>query len=121
MESENSAVLDSCGEDSILIQTVNNMVTESTRTELENEKGGFFVMSDVQNEQQNVIETLNEESAMVQSEERLPWSNLCRVCANGSDHLIPVFEGEGLQHDLCSKIHKYLPIHVCILIASYIY
>lgn len=113
MDSENSIMLESCGEDSLLIQTVKSMVTENTHTELESEEG-FFVVTNVQDEQQNVIEVSNEESTITQSEERLSWSNLCRVCANTNDHIIPIFEGEGLQHDLCNKIHKYLPIQVFI-------
>nr|XP_034176770.1 zinc finger protein 485-like isoform X4 [Osmia lignaria] len=111
MDSENSIMLESCGEDSLLIQTVKSMVTENSHTELESEEG-FFVVTNVQDEHQNVIEVSNEESTVTQSEERLSWSNLCRVCANTNDHIIPIFEGEGLQHDLCNKIHKYLPIQV---------
>ncbi|XP_076637569.1 uncharacterized protein LOC143349863 isoform X2 [Colletes latitarsis] len=111
MESENPVMLEPCGEDSILIQTVKDIVTESANTELESEEE-FFVVTDVQNKEQNVIEASNEESIVTQSEERLSWSNLCRICANIGHHLIPIFEGEGLQHNLCNKIHKYLPIHV---------
>ncbi|XP_076234968.1 uncharacterized protein LOC143179556 [Calliopsis andreniformis] len=110
MEAENSVTLESCGEDSILIQTVKNMVTENTALTTEEER--FFVVTDVQNEQETVTEAPNEELTITQCNERLPWSNLCRICANTSDHLIPIFEGEGLQHDLCSKIHKHLPIRI---------
>lgn len=119
MESENSVMLESCGEHSILIQTVKSMVNENTRTELESEEEGFFVVTDVQGEQQNVIEVSNEESTVTQLDEQFSWSNLCRVCANTNDHLIPIFEGEGLQHDLCNKIHRYLPICVCIYLLIY--
>ncbi|XP_076657635.1 uncharacterized protein LOC143361826 isoform X4 [Halictus rubicundus] len=112
MESESTVMLESCGEDSILMQTMKNMVTENVRAELESEEDGFFVVTDVEDAQQNVIEVCNEESAITENEERVSWLNLCRVCANTNDHLIPIFEGEGLQHDLCSKIHKYLPIHI---------
>lgn len=118
MESESSVILESCEEDSILIETVKNMVNEHTTAELESEDEGYFVVTDVQDEQQNEIEALNEESTITQSIEQFSWSNLCRVCANANDHLIPIFDGEGLQHDLCNKIHKYLPIHVCIYILS---
>ncbi|XP_016906940.1 zinc finger protein 62 isoform X3 [Apis cerana] len=110
MESESPVILEPCEEHSILIQTVKNMVNENTRTELESEEEGFFVVTDVQTEQQNVIEVSNEESTVTQCNEQFSWSNLCRICANTNDHLIPIFEGEGLQHDLCNKIHKYLPI-----------
>nr|CAD7432076.1 unnamed protein product [Timema monikensis] len=55
-------------------------------------------------------------------------SNLCRICANTSDYFIPIFEGEGLEHELSEKIDKHLPIkvrdsdslpiHVCYQCAS---
>ncbi|XP_078035977.1 uncharacterized protein LOC144469489 isoform X1 [Augochlora pura] len=112
MESENAVVLESCEEDSILLQTVKNMVTEDVHTEIDSKEEEFFVVADVEGEQQNVIEVCNEETAITENGEHISWSNLCRVCANTNDHLIPIFEGEGLEHDLCSKIHKYLPIHI---------
>ncbi|XP_033195975.1 zinc finger protein 2 homolog isoform X2 [Bombus vosnesenskii] len=112
MDSEGSVILESCGEHSILIQTVKDMVNVNTHTDLQSEEGGFFVVTDVQDEQQNVIEVSNEQSTVGQSDVQFSWSNLCRICANVNDHLIPIFEGEGLQHDLCNKIHKYLPICV---------
>ncbi|KAL0269297.1 UNVERIFIED_CONTAM: hypothetical protein PYX00_007083 [Menopon gallinae] len=37
---------------------------------------------------------------------------LCRSCANSSDYLIPIYEGEGLEHQLEYKIQKHLPIQV---------
>lgn len=114
MDSESSVMLESCGEHSILIQTVKDMVNENTRAELENEEEGFFVVTNVQDEQQNMIEVSNEESTVTQPDDQFSWSNLCRICANVNDHLIPIFDEEGLQHDLCNKIHKYLPICVCI-------
>ncbi|XP_026670846.1 uncharacterized protein LOC108626738 isoform X7 [Ceratina calcarata] len=114
MESEGSIAvsLDACRGDSILIETVKDMVNETSHTELENEEESFFVVSNVQSEQQNVMDVSNDETAAIQSNEQFSWSTLCRVCANTSDHLIPIFEGEGSQHDLCNKIHKYLPIHI---------
>ncbi|XP_076666149.1 uncharacterized protein LOC143367827 isoform X3 [Andrena cerasifolii] len=112
MEPESPVMLDSCADDCILIQTVKSMVTQNTHTDLESDEEFFLVSDDVQDEQQNVTEATNQEAMAIQSEERLPWSALCRVCANTSDHLIPIFDGEGLQHDLCNKLHKYLPIRV---------
>ncbi|EFN65928.1 hypothetical protein EAG_09233, partial [Camponotus floridanus] len=44
--------------------------------------------------------------------------HFCRTCANACDNLIPIFEDEGVEHDLPSKILKYLPIHVCIISKS---
>lgn len=118
MEPESPVMLDSCADDCILIQTVKSMVTQNTHTDLESDEEFFLVSDDVQDEQQNVTEASNQEAMAFQSEERLPWSALCRVCANTSDHLIPIFDGEGLQHDLCNKLHKYLPIRVRIRITS---
>lgn len=39
-------------------------------------------------------------------------SLLCRVCANQHDYLIPIFEGEGLDHDMPNKMDRHLPIKV---------
>ena len=105
-------MLDSCADDCILIQTVKSMVTQNAQNELESDEEFFLVSDDVQDEQQNVTEASNQEAIAIPSDERMPWSALCRVCANTSDHLIPIFDGEGLQHDLCNKLHKYLPIRV---------
>lgn len=41
---------------------------------------------------------------------------LCRSCANSSDYLIPIYEGEGLEHQLEYKIQKHMPIQVMITI-----
>lgn len=35
---------------------------------------------------------------------------LCRLCANTDNQLIPIFKGEGLEHDIPSKLEKHLPI-----------
>ncbi|XP_068082243.1 zinc finger protein 260 isoform X1 [Anabrus simplex] len=45
--------------------------------------------------------------------DRLPVSQLCRICANPNDFLISIFEGEGSDHELGMKINKHLPIQVC--------
>lgn len=63
------------------------------------------------------------ESSMMEGEEYYnpegsEWSQkvdtgqLCRVCANANDYLIPIFDGEGLEHELGMKIEKHLPIKV---------
>lgn len=39
---------------------------------------------------------------------------LCRSCANSSDYLIPIYDGEGLEHQLEYKIQKHLPIQVIV-------
>lgn len=36
---------------------------------------------------------------------------LCRLCANPDDNqFIPIFQGEGLEHDIPVKLKKHLPI-----------
>lgn len=47
-----------------------------------------------------------------ESKENFGWSEICRLCANKSNLVVPIFDGEGAEHDLSSKIQKYLPIQV---------
>lgn len=61
------------------------------------------------------METATEPESATQSQ----WTGvkndtgqLCRVCANSSDYAIPIYEGEGLEHQLELKIQKHLPIQV---------
>lgn len=56
------------------------------------------------------INTLNE--ASVASVQSIAWSEICRICGNTSNHIVPIFEGEGAEHEISSKIHKHLPIKV---------
>lgn len=63
------------------------------------------------------IESANESETASQSN----WSGskndtgqLCRSCANSSDYLIPIYEGEGLEHQLEHKIQKHMPIQVMV-------
>ncbi|XP_069673048.1 zinc finger protein 90-like isoform X2 [Periplaneta americana] len=44
--------------------------------------------------------------------QKVDTGQLCRVCANPNDYLIPIFDGEGLEHELSMKIQKHLPIKV---------
>lgn len=100
--------MESAGEDIMLIETVKGMVTHEGRNESEGADEDFFLMSQdqaVQYPEENVEET--------PAEVALTWMHLCRICASSSDHMVPIFEGEGAEHDLSSKILKYLPIHVC--------
>lgn len=119
METANSVpvILDTCGDDTVLLQTVKNIVNQNQHDELEPEEEEFFLVGhNVGNERHRNIDITNEESVcnVNESSERIPWSGLCRICANVNDHLIPIFEGEGMEHSLCSKIHKYLPIHISV-------
>jgi len=116
MESSNSMPPEMEVPDIMLIETVKSIVTHEGRNESEAED--FFLMSQdqtVQYPEENVEETMSQSH---QTEVTLAWMQLCRICANASDHMIPIFEGDGAEHDLSSKILKYLPIHVCIINAE---
>ncbi|XP_057338385.1 zinc finger protein 93-like isoform X2 [Microplitis mediator] len=58
-----------------------------------------------------IIDPSNSNSAE-QSNSLISLQDLCRVCANTNSHMVPIFQGEGVQHDLINKIIKYLPINV---------
>ncbi|XP_072748290.1 uncharacterized protein [Anoplolepis gracilipes] len=111
MEPKNATMLESSGDDAILIETVKSIVTQRERNESETEDD-FFLVSQDQGERypgENVEETTSHKP---ETKEILAWIHLCRTCANTCDNLIPIFEGEGVEHDLPSKILKYLPIHI---------
>ncbi|XP_018402276.1 PREDICTED: zinc finger protein 260-like isoform X2 [Cyphomyrmex costatus] len=104
--------MDSPDDGIILIETVKNIVTHEGRNEAEETGEDFFLISQgqaVQYPEGNIEETMSHRQ---QTEVTLAWMHLCRICANTSNHMIPIFEDEGAQHDLISKILKYLPIHV---------
>ncbi|XP_077275208.1 uncharacterized protein LOC143904411 isoform X4 [Temnothorax americanus] len=97
--------MESPGEDIMLIETVKSIVTRGERNESEGTDEDFFLMSQDQSVQYP-------EGTVSATEVTLAWMHLCRICANASNHVIPIFEGDGAEHDLSSKIIKYLPIHV---------
>lgn len=35
---------------------------------------------------------------------------LCRLCANTDKQLIPIFQGEGIEHNIAEQIKKYIPV-----------
>ncbi|KAK7602807.1 hypothetical protein V9T40_006781 [Parthenolecanium corni] len=35
---------------------------------------------------------------------------LCRLCANPDKQLIPIFQGEGIEHNIAEQIKKYIPV-----------
>lgn len=106
--------MESPGEDIMLLETVKSIVTQEGRNESEGADDFFLISQDqiVQYPERNVEETVSP------TEVTLAWVHLCRICANASDHMIPIFESEGAEHDLASKILKYLPIHVCTVNAE---
>ncbi|XP_012528366.2 zinc finger protein 260 isoform X2 [Monomorium pharaonis] len=100
------------GEDIILIETVKRIVTREGHNESEGAEEDFFLISQDQTVQYPEPEGPNVEVSNRHQTDALAWMRLCRICANSSDHMIPIYEGVGVQHDLSSKILKYLPIHV---------
>ena len=40
---------------------------------------------------------------------------MCRLCANTSDYLIPIFKGEGIDYQLQLKISQYIHVEVKIV------
>ncbi|XP_067216271.1 zinc finger imprinted 3-like isoform X2 [Linepithema humile] len=109
MELGNSTMLESSSEDTMLTETVKSIVPSDERNESETE-GDFFLVSQTQSEQYSQENV--EQTSTLYKEETLAWTQLCRICANATDQIIPIFEGEGVQHDLSNKILKYLPIHI---------
>uniref|UniRef100_A0A1B6DXQ8 Protein krueppel n=2 Tax=Clastoptera arizonana TaxID=38151 RepID=A0A1B6DXQ8_9HEMI len=61
---------------------------------------------------ENLIKFPNKLETALKLSEKLNISQLCRICANSSEYLIPIFEGEGIENDLDLKIKKHLPIQV---------
>lgn len=59
----------------------------------------------------NVI-NITEGEVVVQKEWNGDVNQLCRICANTADYLIPIFEGQGVEHKLEEKIGHHLPITV---------
>lgn len=55
---------------------------------------------------------MEQEEVVTMTEDMSDISQLCRVCANPNEYLIPIFHGEGLEHDLKSKVSRHLPIQV---------
>lgn len=107
--------MESLDEDIMLIETVKGIVTHEGRNESEEAEENFFLISQDQTVQYpggNVEGTMSHSH---QAEVNLAWMHLCRICANSNDRTVPIFEGDGVVHDLSSKILKYLPIHVCII------
>ncbi|KAH0544046.1 zinc finger protein 3-like isoform X1 [Cotesia glomerata] len=47
-----------------------------------------------------------------QENSEINLQDLCRVCANTNNHMVPIFGDESLQHDLINKISRYLPINI---------
>jgi len=102
-------MLESPGEDSMLIETVKSIVTRDGRNESETEED-FFLVSQRYAEEEGIEEASRKPQRTTDT--CLAFTDLCRICANANDHLIPIFEGEGAEHELPDKILKYLPIHV---------
>lgn len=95
MESQNSEMLTSYDEGEI---------AEKAHSEIE---GEYFLVPDIPENVENDIQVIVEE-------ESPSMSQMCRICATVNGHLVPIFKEDGLEHDLCKKIDKHLPIKVFI-------
>lgn len=60
------------------------------------------------------VSDLQNKPALSHSDRLDFWHNLCRICAVESDYLIPIYEGEGLEQELASKISEYFPFTVLL-------
>ncbi|KAK6639470.1 hypothetical protein RUM43_007743 [Polyplax serrata] len=93
-------------------------MTEANSKEFDMAVGTSTVLESGMMEGENFyapIESANESETVAQSHWSGPKTDtgqLCRSCANSSDYLIPIYEGEGLEHQLEYKIQKHLPIQV---------
>lgn len=57
-------------------------------------------------------EILKEESSVIDTVEVISFESICRICAKTSDHLIPIYEGEGVEYQLELKIKQYFPFEI---------
>ncbi|XP_033218319.1 zinc finger protein 2-like [Belonocnema kinseyi] len=92
MESQSSDMISSYDEDEI---------AEKSNTEIE---GEYFLVPDIPENVEDIQIVVEEETPSI--------SQMCRICASLNGHMVPIFKGDGLQHDLCKKIDKHLPIKV---------
>ncbi|XP_014205809.1 zinc finger protein 558 [Copidosoma floridanum] len=75
-----------------------------------NEDAQFITMED--GEPYLAMEEESTEEIVLDEKNVIIWDELCRICANSSEHFMPIFNGEGLEHDLHSKIQSYLPFKI---------
>ncbi|XP_066594749.1 zinc finger protein 271-like [Prorops nasuta] len=88
-----------------------NVITQSKAMKKEAENCSLHIKC--QGRQRDSSEDKNKElTGISKAEEHLLLTNVCRICANYSDHLVPIFKGEGIEQELSSKINKYLPISI---------
>lgn len=66
-------------------------------------------------------ECLPQEESAWADELDVDISQLCRICANPNEYLIPIFHGEGKEHELEEKISKHLPIKVNNMVFDFLF
>lgn len=116
MESINETTFQECA-DTNLINSVKKIVYTNVIETLDTNDRYLIITNE--NEQHTaydsgtsaIIDPSHSNSAE-QSNSLTSLQDLCRVCANTNSHMVPIFQGEGVQHDLINKIIKYLPINV---------
>ncbi|KAK0182098.1 hypothetical protein PV327_000267 [Microctonus hyperodae] len=122
MEPSGTVILEPCDNSSMIIRSVKGIVytTSDNIGAIErNSVNNKFLMltntSEFNNDNEvTIVETTDPTNtdSMNHSKNSSKCLELCRICANSSDHMISIFEDEGVQHELCNKIHKYLPIRI---------
>ncbi|XP_023289759.1 zinc finger protein GLI4 isoform X4 [Orussus abietinus] len=114
MDPTNSIILESCTNDPVSKQTVKNVVPSVSDNKEKSERESF-IMKNIQDRlDDRASEVLESDvnNCVTCSDTVSSWTEMCRVCANASKRRIQIFEEEGINHQLCNKIHRYLPIRV---------
>ncbi|XP_046737503.1 zinc finger protein with KRAB and SCAN domains 8-like [Diprion similis] len=110
MEVDHLEVVAKFEDPTIIIQTTTADVVGHNN----NQGSKYFVVTEVPENPANPAVTAETEAldASAGIDQNKSWGEICRICANTNDYLIPIFQGEGLEQDLHNKIQQYLPIQV---------
>lgn len=131
--SNTEIVMNSVGDEKIIIQHRNDFdekgevikTSEYFLDATEQEDAYMTVGSDCEDGEGQFVTVQVEDNGRIilDGKDVILWNELCRICANASDKFIPIFSGEGLDHDLQEKIHTYLPVRVsfvhCFIIVTF--
>ncbi|XP_074104360.1 uncharacterized protein LOC141530879 isoform X2 [Cotesia typhae] len=113
MEPKSSIPYQQCNETELVASVKKIVYTNVIETNNINNK--YLIFNNELN-QQNITDSISttmlDDTNIYCGEQEINLQDLCRVCANTNNHMVPIFEDEGLQHDLINKISRYLPINV---------
>lgn len=79
---------------------------------IDNETLASEAIEDDANAEYVALEVQDSGQIILHEKDVILWGELCRICANGCDQFVPIFTGEGLENNLCQKIHAHLPMTV---------